>query len=145
MAEPDELLSVADIAAELEMNQQTIRDWIDSGYLPAIRIGRRVRVRRSDFDALLEASYTGTKQPLGRRLGRRRAHAGGAPRARGGRGTGARQGGGEVGQPTAMPTTLKFGASARALAITGTARPESWRIRAGSEPKTNRGRLGARS
>ena len=45
------------------MNQQTIRNWIDSGYLPAIRIGRRVRVKRSDFDALLEASYTGSTQP----------------------------------------------------------------------------------
>jgi hypothetical protein len=38
-------------------------DWIDSGYLPAIRIGRGVPVKRSDFDALLEASYTGTKGP----------------------------------------------------------------------------------
>lgn len=45
------------------MNQQTIRNCIDSGFLPAIRIGRRVRVKRSDFDALLEASHTGTKQP----------------------------------------------------------------------------------
>ena len=63
MAEPDELLTVAEIAAELKMNQQTIRNWIDSGYLPAIRIGRRVRVKRSDFDALLEANYTGTKRP----------------------------------------------------------------------------------
>ena len=63
MAEPDELLTVAEIGTELKMKQQTIRNWIDSGYLPAIRIGRRVRVKRSDFDALLEASYTGTKQP----------------------------------------------------------------------------------
>lgn len=59
MTEPEELLTVAEIAAALKMNQQTIRNWIDSGYLPAIRIGRRVRVKRSDFDALLEASYTG--------------------------------------------------------------------------------------
>jgi excisionase family DNA binding protein len=58
MAEPDELLTVAEIAATLKMNQQSIGNWIDSGYLPAIRIGRRVRVKRSDFDALLEASYT---------------------------------------------------------------------------------------
>ena len=36
------------------MKQQTTRNWIDSGCLPAIRIGRRVRVKRSDFDALLE-------------------------------------------------------------------------------------------
>ena len=49
-------------SAELKLNQQRIRNWIDSGYLPAIRIGRRVRVKRSDFDALLEASYTGSKQ-----------------------------------------------------------------------------------
>jgi excisionase family DNA binding protein len=61
MADQDELLTVAEIAATLKMNQQSIRNWIDSGYLPAIRIGRRVRVKRSDFDALLEASYTGTK------------------------------------------------------------------------------------
>jgi Helix-turn-helix domain len=40
-----------------------LKNWIDSGFLPAIRIGRRVRVKRSDFDALLEASYTANKQP----------------------------------------------------------------------------------
>jgi excisionase family DNA binding protein len=63
MPASDEFLTVGEIAAELKMNQQTIRNSIDSGYLPAIRVGRRVRVQRSDFDALLEASYTGTKQP----------------------------------------------------------------------------------
>ena len=63
MAEPEELLTVEEVASTLKMNQQTIRNWIDNGYLPAIRIGRRVRIKRSDFDALLEASYTGTRQP----------------------------------------------------------------------------------
>jgi excisionase family DNA binding protein len=63
MAQSEELLTVAEIAAELKMNQQTIRNWIESGYLPAIRIGRRVRVKRSDFEALLEASYTGGRHP----------------------------------------------------------------------------------
>jgi excisionase family DNA binding protein len=62
MAESEELLTVAEIAASLKMNQQTIRNWIDSGYLPAIRSGRRVRVKQSDFDALLEANTTGSKQ-----------------------------------------------------------------------------------
>ena len=37
-------------------------NWVDSGYLPAIRIGRRVRIKRSNFDALLEESYTGGKR-----------------------------------------------------------------------------------
>ena len=59
----DDFLTVAEIAASLTMNQQSIRNWIDSGYLPAIRIGRPVRAKRSDFDALLEADYTDTKQP----------------------------------------------------------------------------------
>jgi excisionase family DNA binding protein len=54
-----QLLTVAEIAAILRMNQQTIRNWIDAGSLPAIRIGRRVRVRRADFDALLSAHPAG--------------------------------------------------------------------------------------
>ena len=33
MTESDELLTVAEIAATLKMNQQSIRNWIDSGYL----------------------------------------------------------------------------------------------------------------
>jgi len=53
-------MTVAEVAAILKLNQQTVRNWIDSGFLPAIRIGRRVRIERSDFDALLESSYTGT-------------------------------------------------------------------------------------
>jgi excisionase family DNA binding protein len=63
MAESEELLAVDEIATTVKMNPQTIRNWIDNGYLPAIRIGRRVRVNQSDFDALLEADYTGNKPP----------------------------------------------------------------------------------
>ena len=33
----------------LRLNQQTVRNWIDQGSLPALRVGRRVRVRRADF------------------------------------------------------------------------------------------------
>jgi excisionase family DNA binding protein len=49
----DELVTVAEIAAVLRLNQQTIRNWIDQGQLPAVRIGRRVRIKRSDFEQLL--------------------------------------------------------------------------------------------
>jgi excisionase family DNA binding protein len=59
MANSEEFLTVAEIAATLKMNQQSIRNWIEQGYLPAIRVGRRVRVKRSDFEALLDANYTG--------------------------------------------------------------------------------------
>ncbi len=58
----DEFLTVAEVAETLKLNQQTIRNWIDQGSLPAVRIGRRVRIRREDFQALLEHPY-GAKRP----------------------------------------------------------------------------------
>lgn len=51
-------LTVAEVAALLKLNQQTVRNWIDQGSLPALRVGRRVRIRRSDLDELLEAGST---------------------------------------------------------------------------------------
>jgi excisionase family DNA binding protein len=49
----DELLTVMEISSILKLNPQTIRNWIDAGTLPHVRLGeRRVRVYRSDFDAL---------------------------------------------------------------------------------------------
>jgi excisionase family DNA binding protein len=63
----DEFLTVAEIAAILKLNQQTVRNWIDQGTLPALRVGRRVRVRRSDFDALLERGVPRTPQNRSRR------------------------------------------------------------------------------
>lgn len=51
---PDEWLTVMEIAAELKLNDQTIRNLIDRGDLPAVRVGtRRVRVLRPDPDAFL--------------------------------------------------------------------------------------------
>ena len=35
----DEFLTVAEVAAILKLNQQTIRNWIDHGSLPALRVG----------------------------------------------------------------------------------------------------------
>jgi excisionase family DNA binding protein len=55
----DEFLTVAEVASILKLNQQTVRNWIDQGSLPAVHVGRRVRVRRSDFEALLERSRIG--------------------------------------------------------------------------------------
>jgi excisionase family DNA binding protein len=47
------LLTVPQVAAELQVTSQTIRNWIDHGTLPAVRIGRGFRVRRADVDELL--------------------------------------------------------------------------------------------
>ena len=54
----EEFLTVAEVAEMLKLNQQTIRNWIDQGSLPALRVGRRVRIRRSDFERVLEDAYT---------------------------------------------------------------------------------------
>ena len=50
----DELFTVAEVAAILKLNQQTVRNWIDAGQLPALRIGRRVRIRRTVLEDILE-------------------------------------------------------------------------------------------
>jgi excisionase family DNA binding protein len=40
----DEFMTVAEVASILKLNQQTVRNWIDAGTLPAVRIGRRARL-----------------------------------------------------------------------------------------------------
>jgi excisionase family DNA binding protein len=59
-ADRDEsFLTVAEVAEWFKVNQQTVRNWIDQGRLPAVRVGRRVRIRRSDFDRILEGGSRG--------------------------------------------------------------------------------------
>jgi excisionase family DNA binding protein len=70
-AERDEtFLTVAEVAEWLKLNQQTVRNWIDQGALPAVRVGRRVRIKRSDLDQILDAGYRpsagpGPSRPIG--------------------------------------------------------------------------------
>ena len=55
LATPDrQLLTVPQVASAFQVTAQTIRNWIDHGTLPAVRVGRAFRVRREDVDALLE-------------------------------------------------------------------------------------------
>ena len=56
-------MTVAEVAETLKLNQQTVRNWIDAGILPALRVGRRVRIKRSDFDQIVADSYTGARTP----------------------------------------------------------------------------------
>lgn len=53
---PDDLdlLSVRQIAEHLSVAQITVRRWIDAGKLPSVRLGRAVRVRRTDLEAFIE-------------------------------------------------------------------------------------------
>jgi excisionase family DNA binding protein len=49
-----QLLTVPQVAEQFQVTAQTIRNWIDQGVLPAVRVGRAFRVRIEDVDALLE-------------------------------------------------------------------------------------------
>lgn len=50
----DTFLTVAEIAKQLKLNPQTVRNWIDRQLLPAVCVRpRRVRVRQSDLDEFL--------------------------------------------------------------------------------------------
>ena len=49
-----QLLTVPEVAGRFQVTAQTIRNWIDAGVLPAVRVGRAFRVRGEDVDALLE-------------------------------------------------------------------------------------------
>ena len=68
--DPEEsFLTVAEVAETLKLNQQTVRNWIDQGSLPALRVGRRVRIKRSDFERLLEQGYTAGREASGEAAG----------------------------------------------------------------------------
>jgi excisionase family DNA binding protein len=53
----ESFLTVAEVADMLKLNQQTVRNWIDQGSLRALRVGRRVRIKRSDLERMLDEGY----------------------------------------------------------------------------------------
>ena len=55
----ESFLTVAEVAGLLKLNQQTVRNWIDAGTLPAFRVGRRVRILRADLDQILAKGRQG--------------------------------------------------------------------------------------
>ena len=58
------LLSVEQVASEFQLTSQTIRNWIKSGALSAVKIGHVYRVRREDVDEMLRR-HQGETAPLG--------------------------------------------------------------------------------
>ncbi len=58
------LLTVEQVAREFQLTTQTIRNWIRSGALAAVKIGHVYRVRREDVDAMLRR-HQGETAPLG--------------------------------------------------------------------------------
>jgi excisionase family DNA binding protein len=54
----DTFLTVAEVAELLKLNQQTLRNRINEGSLPAYHVGRRVRISRADLDRIIEQGYS---------------------------------------------------------------------------------------
>lgn len=50
----EEYLSTRQIAQQLHINIITVRRWIKKGILPAIRLERALRIKKSDFSKFLD-------------------------------------------------------------------------------------------
>ncbi len=64
----DEFLTVAEIAMMLKLHQQTVRNWIAAGNLPAYRVGRALRVRSSALERFVsegQVRAAASRGPLG--------------------------------------------------------------------------------
>lgn len=54
----DPLMSVKDLAAYLQVDMSTVYLWSQRGHIPAMKVGRMWRYRRSEIDAWLESRRT---------------------------------------------------------------------------------------
>jgi excisionase family DNA binding protein len=55
-----ELLTVPEAAALLRLKPSTIRAWTGRRKIPFVKLGRLVRIKRSDAEALIQASRVGS-------------------------------------------------------------------------------------
>lgn len=52
---PSKFLSLAAASEDLELSERTLRRAISAGELPAYKVGKSVRIRRTDLDAWMES------------------------------------------------------------------------------------------
>ena len=55
------LLTISEAAAMLRLRPSTLRDWILQRRIPYCKVGRLVRIRRADVDALIAASVVAAR------------------------------------------------------------------------------------
>lgn len=58
-----QLLTVAEVADYLRVSQHTVWRWCKEGRLPAFQIGRVWRIRKDEFEQLLDDLNTETDSP----------------------------------------------------------------------------------
>jgi len=51
-------VTVAEVAAQLRVSNMTVYRLVQSGALPALRVGRSYRIREDDVDRYLAQQYT---------------------------------------------------------------------------------------
>ena len=61
----ERLLNVKQVAEYLQLKESTIYSWAQDAKIPAIKIGRTWRFRRSDLDAWLERHLRGEDATMG--------------------------------------------------------------------------------
>ncbi len=54
----NEILTVKEVASYLRFSRTTVWRWCNEGKLPAIKVGRNWRVRRSDVEKILNEEFT---------------------------------------------------------------------------------------
>ena len=59
--EADILLTVKEVAAQCPVSVRTVQRWIVAGELPALRLGRSVRLRRVDLVAFFKRARQSQK------------------------------------------------------------------------------------
>jgi excisionase family DNA binding protein len=57
-----EPLTVEEVAAELRVHPETVRNWIRTGELDALDIGREYRIYRADLDAFIQRRKTARRK-----------------------------------------------------------------------------------
>ena len=50
----DEFLTTRQVAELLKLSEATVRKWCREGRLPAVKLGKSYRIRRSDLDRLFD-------------------------------------------------------------------------------------------
>jgi excisionase family DNA binding protein len=61
MDRPSELLTVPEAAALLRLKPSTIRAWVCQRRIPFVKVGRLVRIRRSDAEAYITSRIVEAK------------------------------------------------------------------------------------
>ena len=52
------LMTIPQVGKEVQVHRSTIYGWIKSGVLPAVRLGRSIRIRRTDLEAVIHSNRT---------------------------------------------------------------------------------------